>query len=232
MTDQTHLTGQGRLAALRGAEATALALLDAIEARGLITPGRTEREVEHDIYALALADFDVEKHWHKRIVHAGVNGLATARENPPVLTIAEDDLVFLDLGPVFEDWEADVGRSYVVGNDPDKHRLVADLPKQFDIVKQRFDQTPDITGAELYAFACDSASAAGWRFGGVIAGHIVGEFPHAHLPGEKDFYRINPENVTRLRDPDPLGQDRFWILEIHLVDSAGRYGGFYERLMS
>lgn len=221
-----------RLAQLRAAEAKALALLDRIEALGLIAPGRTEREVEQDIYALARDAFGVEKHWHKRIVHAGVNGLAIARDNPPVVTIAEDDLVFLDLGPVFEDWEADVGRSYVVGGDPDKARLVADLSDQFDRAKARFDGDPDITGAALYAFACDGAAAAGWRFGGVIAGHVVGEFPHAHLPGNKDFYRINPENTTRLRDPDPNGDDRFWILEIHLVDPAGRYGGFYERLMS
>lgn len=221
-----------RLAQLHAAEGRALALLDRIEALGLIAPGRTEREVENDIRDLALTEFGVEKHWHKRIVHAGVNGLATARENPPVVTIAEDDLVFLDLGPVFEEWEADVGRSYVVGNDPDKNRLVADLPAQFDRVKARFDGDPGITGAELYQFACDSAAAAGWRFGGVIAGHIVGEFPHAHLPGDKDFYRINPENTLPLRDPDPLGRERFWILEIHLVDPAGRYGGFYERLMS
>ena len=99
--------------------------------------GPDEREVEHDIYALARDDFGVEKHWHKRIVHAGVNGLATARENPPVLTIANDDLVFVDLGPVFDEWEADVGRSYVVGNDPDKVRLVADLSAQFDAVQAR-----------------------------------------------------------------------------------------------
>ena len=221
-----------RRAELHAAEGRALALLDMIEARGLIAAGRTERDVEQDIYALALAEFGVEKHWHKRIVRAGANGLATARDNPPVLTIAGDDLVYLDLGPVFDEWEADVGRSYVVGDDPDKHRLVADLSMQFDQVKARFDGDPDVTGAELYAFACDGAAALGWRFGGAIAGHIVGEFPHAHLPGEKDFYRINPANTGRLRDPDPLGQERFWILEIHLVDPAGRYGGFYERLMS
>jgi Xaa-Pro dipeptidase len=221
-----------RLAALHDAEAKALALLDRVEALGLIAAGRTEREVEQDIRDLARDEFGVEKHWHKRIVHAGVNGLATARDNPPVVTIADDDLVFLDLGPVFEEWEADVGRSYVVGDDPDKQRLVADLSTQFERVKAHFDSHPDITGAELYDFACEGAAAAGWRFGGVIAGHVVGEFPHAHLPGDKDFYRINPENTTRLRDPDPLGQARFWILEIHLVDPAGRYGGFYERLMS
>lgn len=221
-----------RRAELHAAEGKALALLDMIEVRGLVAAGRTEREVEQDIYALALAEFGVEKHWHKRIVRAGANGLATARDNPPVLTIADDDLVYLDLGPVFEEWEADVGRSYVVGDDPDKHRLVADLSDQFDRVKARFDADQDVIGADLYAFACNSAAAAGWRFGGVIAGHIVGEFPHAHLPGEKDFYRINPENTGRLRDPGPFGQERFWILEIHLVDRAGRYGGFYERLMS
>jgi Xaa-Pro aminopeptidase len=221
-----------RRAQLHAAEARAMALLDSIERLGFVAPGRTERDVEQDIYALAARDFGVEKHWHKRIVRAGANGICTARDNPPVLTIAEDDLVYLDLGPVFEDWEADVGRSYALGPDPAKHQLVADLPRQFDIVKARFDAEPDITGDQLYAFACESAAEAGWRFGGVIAGHIVGEFPHAHLPGEKDYYRINPENTGRLRDPDPLGRERFWILEIHLVAQDGSYGGFYERLLS
>jgi Xaa-Pro dipeptidase len=221
-----------RHAELHAAEAKAMALLDTIERLGLIAPGRTEREVEQDIYALAARDFGVEKHWHKRIVRAGANGVCTAGDNPPVLTIAEDDLVYLDLGPVFEEWEADVGRSYALGDDPAKHKLVAELPHQFDLVKARFDADPDITGDQLYAFACESAEAAGWHFGGVIAGHIVGEFPHARLPGEKDFYRINPANTGRLRDPDPLGQERFWILEIHLVAPDSRYGGFYERLLS
>jgi len=221
-----------RRASIRAAEERAMALLDRIEALGLIAPGRTEREVERDIHALAAAEFGVEKHWHKRICRAGINGLATARDNPPVLTIAADDLVYLDLGPVFEEWEADVGRSYALGGDPDKHRLAADLPIQFDRAKAHFDANPAITGAELYRYACDGAAAAGWRFGGVIAGHIVGEFPHAHLPGGKDYYRINPANTAPLRGPDPLGNERLWILEIHLVDPAGRYGGFYERLMS
>lgn len=221
-----------RRAKLHAAEGRAFALLDRIEALGLIAAGRTEREVERDIYALAEAEFGVEKHWHKRICRAGVNGLCVAGDNPPVLTIAEDDLVYLDIGPVFDAWEADVGRSYVVGGDPDKHRLVADLSTQFDRAQARFAADPAVTGAELYQFACDGAVAAGWRFGGRIAGHIVGEFPHARLPGEKDFYRINPANTAPLPDPDPLGNARFWILEIHLVDPAGRYGGFYERLMS
>lgn len=220
-----------RLAALFAAEHKALALLDRIETLGLIAAGRSERAVERDIYALAETEFGVTKHWHKRIVRAGVNTLATAGDNPPDLTIAADDIVFLDLGPVFEQWEADVGRSYAVGTDPRKHALCADLPRMFDSVKAQFDATPDITGAQLYAFACVEAERMGWRFGGKIAGHIVGEFPHARLPGEKDLTRISPANPAPMRDPDAFGRTRYWILEIHIVARDQSFGGFYERLL-
>jgi Xaa-Pro dipeptidase len=220
-----------RLTGLIAAERGALALLDRIEDEGFIVPGRTERAVEQDIYALAEREFGVERHWHKRIVRAGLNTLAIAGDNPPIRTIAEDDMVFLDLGPVFEHWEADVGRSYVVGNDPARHALCRELPIQFDAVCAQFAAHPDISGEQLYAFACQSAEHAGWRFGGAIAGHIVSEFPHARLPGPKQRNHISPANPERMRDPDPLGRTRHWIVEIHLVSSDGSFGGFYERLL-
>ncbi len=220
-----------RLARLIEAETRALSLLDAIEGAGFIAPGRTEREVEQDIYRLAEESFGVEKHWHKRIVRAGVNTLATAGDNPQIRMIEPDDMVFLDLGPVFEQWEADVGRSYAVGSDPLKHALCRDLPIQFEAVRRHFRENPEITGAELYAFAVASAEEAGWRFGGKIAGHIVAEFPHARLPGPKQTGHISPENPDPMRAPDGNGQVRHWILEIHLVAPDGSFGGFYERLM-
>lgn len=101
----------------------------------------------------------------------------------------------------------------------------------FDALKQHFDDHPDVTGAQLYAHAHQCAEAAGWLFGGAIGGHIVGEFPHAHIPGDKDLYRISPANPTRLRDPDAMGQTKFWIIEVHLVDRARIFGGFYERIL-
>jgi len=220
-----------RHADLVAAEAKALALLDAIEAAGFIALGRTEREVEQDILHMAADRFGVEKHWHKRIVRAGLNTLAIAGDNPPGRTIGEDDMVFLDLGPVFEEWEADVGRSYAVGLDPLKHKLVGDLPIQFEAVKTHALAHPDITGAELYDFAVRSAEEAGWRFGGAIAGHLVGEFPHARWPGEKRHGHIRPENPTKMSGLDAFGRRRHWILEIHLVAPDGRFGGFYERLL-
>jgi Xaa-Pro dipeptidase len=222
---------QGRHAELIAAEAKALALLDAIEEAGLIAPGRTERDVEQDILRMAADRFGVEKHWHKRIVRAGANTLATFSDNPPLHTIGDDDMVFLDLGPVFAAWEADVGRSYAVGPDPLKHRLVRDLALQFEAVKAHALAHPDITGAGLYAFAVQSAEAAGWRFGGELAGHLVGEFPHARWPGNKLHGHIRPENPKPMNGPDGFGRRRHWILEIHLVAPDGSFGGFYERLL-
>jgi Xaa-Pro aminopeptidase len=80
-------------------------------------------------------------------VRAGRNTLAPYDENPPDLIVQNDDIVFLDLGHVFEEWEADFGRTYVVGDDPLKHKLCRDIEEAF--VKEH----PDITAAELYGFA-------------------------------------------------------------------------------
>lgn len=220
-----------RLSALRWAEDKAQQLFDAIEAKGLIAPGRSEREVEQDIFRLAAQDFDVEKHWHKRIVRAGINTLTIAADNPEVIDIQADDMVFIDLGPVFEEWEADVGRTYVLGDDPEKHRLAADLPRHFEKLRHFYDAHPDITGEELFAEAERLAQADGWLWGGQIAGHLVGEFPHARIPGDKDLYRISPHNPSRMRDPDAAGAEKYWILEVHLVNQDRSWGGFYERLL-
>lgn len=220
-----------RRARLMRAEGQAEALLAAIERAGIIAAGRNERDAEHAIYELAEQMFGVQKHWHKRIVRAGPNTLTIFYDNPPVREIGADDTVYVDLGPVFEEWEADIGRTFVIGSDPAKLALVADLPLTFDEVQAHYQSDPDISGAALYAFARAAAEKRGWHFGGVIAGHIVAEFAHAHIPGDKDLNRIGPRNPTPMSDPDSLGRPRHWILEIHLVDRDRGFGGFYERLL-
>ena len=220
-----------RRAALEAAEARALQMFTAIEAAGLVRAGVSERVVEDEIKALALKDFGVTNHWHKRIVRSGPNSITTAGDHPPVRDIEAGDIVYLDLGPVFEGWEADIGKSYALGDDPRKNALVAELPRQFDIVQAHFRSHPDITGAALYDFAVKSAEAAGWKFGGKIAGHIVSEFAHSQIPGAKDLTRIDPRNSQPMSNPDGNGNPRHWIGEIHLVELDGSFGGFYERLL-
>src|ERR1041385_567191 len=102
------------------AEEKALQLFSAIESRGLITPGKTEHELNTEIFALAKELLGIEKFWHKRIVRAGKNTLQPYNENPPDLILQPDDILFFDFGPIFEDWEADIGKTYVIGNEDQK----------------------------------------------------------------------------------------------------------------
>src|SRR6185437_6267933 len=127
---------------------------------------------------------------------------------------------------------ADFGRTYVLGDDPVKLRLRDDLAVIFGKAKAHYESHPDITGAELYAVACKLAEEAGWEFGGEIAGHLVGEFPHERAPGGKFLSHIRPENLQRLNDPCLSGQKRHWILEIHLVHRTRRIGVFDEQLLT
>ncbi len=216
---------------LRRAETQAVHWFDAIVARGLMRPGILESEL--NTAALALApEFGFDRHWHKRIVRSGPNTLAPYAENPPDRAIEADDIVFFDFGPVLEEWEADFGRTYVLGDDPAKHRLVADIEACWTIAATHFHASPDITGAELFAFVVDLAASRGWEHHIRHAGHLVGKFPHEQLRGEDTRNYIHPENTAPLRAPGADGDPREWILELHFVDRERRLGAFYEQLLT
>jgi Xaa-Pro dipeptidase len=219
-------------ASLLDAQAKAQTLFAEIESRKLIRTGVTESSINENIYALAGQMYGISRYWHKRIVRAGRNTLAPYDENPPDLTVGEDDIVFLDLGPVFEEWEADFGRTFVVGNDPLKHKLCRDIEEGFAKGKQYFHEHPEITAAELYGFAQGLAKQAGWEYGGPIAGHLIGVFPHEKIAGDKVTLYVHPMNKSRMQVPDAAGRKRHWILEIHFVDRAREIGGFYEELLT
>jgi len=219
-------------AALLDAQVKAGALFAEIETRNLIRPGAKESEINESIYALAGSMYGITRYWHKRIVRAGHNTLAPYDENPPDLTVGEDDIVFLDFGPVFEEWEADFGRTYVVGNNPLKQKLCRDIEEAFASGKRYFHEHTEITAAELYVYAQQLAKQAGWEYGGPIAGHLIGVFPHEKIAGDKITLYVHPKNHNRMRSPDASGRQRHWILEIHFVDRARQIGGFYEELLT
>lgn len=144
-------TRDSTAAALRDAERKANTLFDEVVARGLIVPGVGERQLSDQIRELAERAPRGQEVWHKRIVRAGANTMEPYAENPPERVIGADDIVFLDFGPIFADWEADFGRTYVLGDDPAKHRLADDLPRIWAAGRQYFEAHPDVTGAQLYA---------------------------------------------------------------------------------
>lgn len=200
-------------------------------AQTLIRPGVSEWQLTREIAELARRRFGVTRDWHKRIVRAGPNTLCPYDDNPPDRTLGADDILFLDLGPVFEQWEADFGRTFVLGTDPHKLRLRDDVARAFVAAKRHFMERPAITGAELLAHTHALAREAGWEFGGSIAGHLVGEFPHKATQDRATAYADASHHVP-MRGLDALGRERHWILEIHFVDRAREIGGFYEELLT
>jgi Xaa-Pro dipeptidase len=221
-----------RIAGLLEAQNKAQKLFDEVAGKGIIHPGQWETEINEEIYLLARQLYGIDKYWHKRIVRAGPNTLKPYDENPPDLQIANDDIVFLDFGPVFEEWEADFGRTYVVGSDAAKLKLCRDIEEGFAKAKKYFHQRPDITASELYGYAEQLAVEAGWEYGGPIAGHLIGQFPHERIAGDKVSLYVHPENHLRMRDLDEHGRARHWILEIHFIDRPRQIGGFYEELLT
>lgn len=146
--------------------------------------------------------------------------------------MADDDIVYLDFGPVFDAWEADYGRTYVIGDDADKHRLVRDIEAAFHQGKALFERQADLTCGALYDYVRSLALTRGWEFGNTTAGHLVGPFPHESGGNAPQPLSIRHGNELKLRDPDADGVARHWILEIHFIDLQRQIGGFFEQLLT
>jgi Xaa-Pro dipeptidase len=232
MESKMAATEEQRASELLEAQAKAEALFHAVEARGLIRPGITENNLNAEIHALAQEMYGITTYWHKRIVRAGRNTLLPYADNPPDLTLGEDDILFLDLGPVFEQWEADFGRTFVLGSDPLKLKMRDDVGSAFADGKQYFKDHPEITSDELFRYAESLAEKYGWEFGGPIAGHLIGQFPHERIADDKVTLYVHPKSHLPMYSLDEQGQKRHWILEIHFVDRKNQIGGFYEELLT
>ena len=214
------------------AEEKAAALFKETEDRGLMKPGKSERVLNEEVFQLADQLFGIKKYWHKRIVRSGPNTLQPYHENPPDRLVQDDDILFFDFGPIFEDWEADFGRTYVIGNDPLKHKLRRDIELAWQEGKAWFDKQTAVTGAEFYHYVVEMAKRYGWRHEAEIAGHLIGQFPHERLePGQHGLY-VHPENHNDMLLPDAQGNKRNWILEIHFIDRERQIGGFFEQLLT
>jgi Xaa-Pro dipeptidase len=215
------------------AEKKAVELFNAIDSLSLVQPGKTERELNNEVFKLAESMFGIKKYWHKRIVRAGRNTLLPYKDNPPDLTIQDDDILFFDFGPVFDEWEADLGRTFVVGNNAVKLKLAADVDAAWHEGKQYFDTNYDnITAAELFNHTVELARCYGWKYGNVHCGHLIGEFPHEKIFGEDIINYIHPDNHVRMIEKSSDGRSRYWIYEIHFVDEESEVGGFFEQLLS
>jgi Xaa-Pro dipeptidase len=217
---------------LIAAQNKAAALFAEVVDSGMIRSGKLESELTAEIHSLAQSRFGVRRHWHKRLARSGPNTLLTYYDEAADRRITDDDVVYLDFGPLFGEWEADFGRTYALGADPVKHRLVSDIEAAFQRGKEFYRRTPSLSCGQLYDFVADLAASAGWEFGAPTAGHLIGHFPHERTPADPKRFSIRHGNAVSLREPDANGAPRHWILEIHFIDRVRQIGGFFEELLT
>jgi Xaa-Pro aminopeptidase len=212
------------------AEKKAKYLFYTIKQNGLIRSGISEDELGNEIYNLAYKMFGIKKYWHKRIVRSGKNTLYPYKENPKNRIIKKDDILFLDFGPIFDNWEADVGRTFVLGDDPYKLKLLSDVEECWKISNNYFLTRENITASDLYRYVKKLATERSWSFGNEHCGHLIGQFPHEKIDGARVNSYLHPNNHLNLKNIKK--NNLFWILEIHFVDYEKKIGGFYEQLLS
>jgi hypothetical protein len=178
--------------------------------------------VEEDAVEMAkdlLADLGMLKGWHDVYVRFGANTLKTfGAASDPGVVLGENDVFFIDIGPVWKDWEGDGGDTFVVGEQAEMTRCGEDARKLFHIVRKKWEST-GMNGKALYDFAIDEAKAMGWELNMDLSGHRLSDFPHAAIYDGP------------LADVDFKPQPLLWVLEIHIRDPQMRFGAFFEDML-
>ena len=213
------------------AEQKSLELFNSVKDRGLIRAGKFESELSNEIVQLAGEHFGIRDYWHKKIVRAGVNTINPYSQNPPDLIIQDDDILFFDFGLIFNGYEADLGRTYVLGNNLLKLKLMHDVEAAWKEANSWLSAKISVSGSSFYYYVISLAERYGWQFGNEIAGHIVGKYPHEQAGEGNWSLDVHPENNTDIFSLDKNGNLRNWIIEIHFIDKEKEIGGFYEQLM-
>jgi methionyl aminopeptidase len=183
-----------------------------------VQPGMSEDEakaVARDI----LKGLEMRRGWHHIIVRCGPNTTKDFMEkSDPGVVLGEDDVFFVDIGPIYGDTEGDAGDTFVFGSDPDHVRAQKEVRQIWDQVREEWF-TNGSTGRELYDYATSVAAGYGWKLNMDLSGHRLSDFPHsAHYDGplaEVEF-RPNPN---------------LWVLEIAIIHPDRPFGAFYEDLL-
>jgi len=177
---------------------------------------------EYEARAMArhtLSELGLRRGWHPIIVRFGPN---TSRgfldRSGGDVVLGENDIFFVDIGPIYEDVEGDAGDTFITGDDPERARAARDVRVIWDDVRGAWF-AEKLTGRDLYAFAEESATSRGWRLNLDLSGHRISDYPHrAHYDGSMAEVEIVP--ATDL-----------WVLEIALVHPDGSFGAFYEDML-
>jgi methionyl aminopeptidase len=183
-----------------------------------IAPGM----VEEDAAAMArelLGTMEMRKGWHRVIVRFGVNTTKDFEaKSDPGVTLGENDIFFLDIGPNYNGIEGDAGETFVFGDDPGHQRAKRDVRELWDQVRDAWLRR-GLTGRELYDYATEVTEARDWKLNLDLSGHRLSDFPHEAI------------YEGPLADVDFRPKPNLWVLEMAITHPDGSYGAFYEDLL-
>lgn len=185
-----------------------------------ITPGMSESDTKA-LLVSAQKELGSNKWWHPPQIRFGPNTLCSfGKKGTENYILQPNDIYFLDIGPLFEDHEGDLGRTFTVGNDSEMMKCASDVELIWKQVRERW-HAEKISGNDLYRFAETSAIALGWILSLPGAnGHRVADFPHiVRKRGTIEGFSQHPQS------------DR-WILEIQIRHPDRPFGAFYEDLLN
>lgn len=166
-----------------------------------------------------LRNAGAEKFWHRVYVRFGENTLLPyGVSSPGDVRLAANDIYFIDIGPVFQEYEGDCGDTFVVGDDAEMERCKRDVRRIFQEVRKHW-RLGRVSGKGLYEVAQNSAKQRGWQLNLNVDGHRLSQFPHhVHFRGGLGDIAFAPANAA-------------WVLEIQIRHPARRFGAFYEDLL-
>lgn len=183
-----------------------------------VKPGMAEEEAKRTAREI-LKSLDMRRGWHHIIVRCGSNTTKDfmARSKPGVV-LKENDIFFVDIGPIYGNCEGDAGDTFVLGDDADHHRAKRDVRAIWERVRTRWFEE-HATGTDLYEYAGACAAELGWKLNLDLSGHRLSEYPHsAHYDGPLADVGFSPTA-------------NLWVLEIAIAHPANTFGAFYEDLL-
>ncbi len=191
-----------------------------LEAAAQMKPGATEAQAKALIQEIQTRR-GAPKSWHPPQIRFGENtclafGVSAVNKEP----LKKDDIFFFDIGPIYQEHEGDVGRTFCVGENPEMKKCASDVEKIWHEVREHWRQT-GATGEALYGFARQCASSHGWVLLLESAnGHRIADFPHA------------AKNRGSIESFPSTPAPNRWILEIQIRHPELSFGAFYEDLLS
>ena len=179
----------------------------------------------HETQALRLANktlaaMGAKRLWHPTQMRFGANTVkpfGVPSDGDPVLQ--ENDIYFVDIGPLWDGYEGDAAKTFVVGEDPELRRCASDAEAIYAEVRRKWLMEAS-TGQALYRYAEQAAQARGWHLNLHEAnGHRLANFPHhLHFSGAIADVAFRPATAR-------------WVLEIQIRHSSSLYGAFFEDLL-